>query len=578
MTITKMSQQLIPTRKEAPSKAESLSNALLMRGGYISQLISGVYSYLPIGFRIKNNIINIVREEMNAIGCNEILMPALQPKEYWSQSDRDNAFGEILFSLNDRKKRNLVLGPTHEEVVSQLFAENVETYKQLPITLYQIQTKFRDEARPRGGLIRTREFTMKDAYSFDINEDALDDSYEKIVEAYERIFHRCGVPVVKIEADSGAIGGKGSQEFIFLNDSGEDTVVMCNCGYAANEEKAAIQISIDKNVNLLDIEKVKTDGLKTIDDLSKFFNLPKKHFIKSVFYIGSNKEKNDVPLIAFIRGDLEVNEVKLANLSNLTHLRQMTEEETEKHNIISGYAGPYALNATILSITDDSLLDSANLIGGANEKNSHYKNINYKRDWEANIVGDMKLATEGSLCSLCGKKLERKRGIELGHVFKLGRLYSEKFNIKIAGPEQQPIVPIMGCYGIGIDRILACASENKITANSLNWPISISPFHIHIIDLNKNISNKKISDSIEKINQQGISILLDDREETPGKKFADADLIGIPIKIILSDRNLKKNEVEIINRSSDETFYASIDTFDDDVINLYDQLNKECSI
>lgn len=578
MAITNMSQQLIPTRKEAPSKAETLSNALLIRGGYISQLISGVYSYLPIGLRIKNNIINIVREEMNSVGCNEILMPALQPREYWSQSDRDIAFGEILFSLSDRKKRNLVLGPTHEEVVSQLFAENVETYKQLPITLYQIQTKFRDEARPRGGLVRTREFTMKDAYSFDIDEDALNHSYEKMVQAYEKIFHRCGIPVVKIEADSGAIGGKGSQEFIFLNESGEDTVVLCSCGYAANEEKASIQISNDQNADVLNIEKVETNGLKTIEELSNFFDMPKKHFIKSVFYIGINKEKNDVPFIAFTRGDLEINEVKLANLSNLTHLRQMSEEETKKYNIVSGYAGPHKLKSEILSIADDSLSNSLNLIAGANEENSHYKNINFRRDWNANIFGDIKLATEGSLCHLCGKKLELKRGIELGHVFKLGSLYSEKFNIKISGPNQQTITPIMGCYGIGIDRILACASENHITENSLNWPMSIAPYNIHIVDLNENIENKQISDSIKQISQYGINILLDDREETPGKKFADADLIGIPIKIILSDRNLKKNQVEIINRSTNETSYAPIETFYKDVINLYDQLIKECSI
>jgi prolyl-tRNA synthetase len=279
-----------------------------------------------------------------------------------------------------------------------------------------------------------------------------------------------------------------------------------------------------------------------------------------------------------VRGDLEINEVKLSNLSNLTNLKQMSEEEAKKYNIISGYTGPYKLNTEILSIADDSLSGSVNLIGGANEEDNHYKNLNFERDWEANIFGDIKLATEGSLCNMCGKKLERKRGIELGHVFKLGKLYSEKFNIKIAGPDQQSIIPIMGCYGIGIDRILACASENKITENSLNWPISISPYNIHIVDLNKNVTNKKISDSIEKISQHGISVLLDDREETPGKKFADADLIGIPIKIILSDRNLKNNEVEIVNRSSNETMYAPIETFYDDAIILYDQLMKECSI
>jgi prolyl-tRNA synthetase len=565
-----MSKMLIPTRKESPSDSDTISHSLLIKGGYISQLLSGVYTYLPIGLRIKNKIINIIREEMNNMGCNEILMPALQPLEYWEKSKRSKAFGDIIFSILDRKKRKLILGPTHEEVVTKLFADTVNSYKQMPIIFYQIQTKFRDEARPRGGLIRVREFTMKDAYSFDIDDQALEISYEKMSTAYQKIFSRCGVPVVKIEADSGAIGGKGSQEFIYLTTSGEDNVILCDCGYAANEEKATMSIEKNKEEVQLDKEKINTKNITDIDQLSIFFKLPKNKFLKSVFYIAHDKEDKLIPIVASIRGDLEINETKLSNFLKVSNLRKMNEKEIKNYNIIAGYAGPYQLNKDIISIADESLVNADNLIGGSNELNYHLKNVNFIRDWEANFTTDLALVTSGSSCINCNKKLNSKKGIELGHIFKLGKLYSEIFNIKITNPDPSKSIPVMGCYGIGIDRILASVAENGSSNNSLTWPITISPFHVHVINIGKKEESKtmEIENSLKKISDLGIEILIDDRDETVGKKFADADLIGIPLRILFSKRNLDKNKFEIVDTTNQESSFFDIKDFEKIVIRL----------
>jgi prolyl-tRNA synthetase len=573
MTINFMSKMLIPTRKESPSDSDTISHSLLIKGGYISQLLSGVYTYLPIGLRIKNKIINIIREEMNNMGCNEILMPALQPLEYWEKSKRSKAFGDIIFSILDRKKRKLILGPTHEEVVTKLFADTVNSYKQMPIIFYQIQTKFRDEARPRGGLIRVREFTMKDAYSFDIDDQALEISYEKMSTAYQKIFSRCGVPVVKIEADSGAIGGKGSQEFIYLTTSGEDNVILCDCGYAANEEKATM--SIEKNK-----EEVHTKNITDIDQLSIFFKLPKNKFLKSVFYIAHDKEDKLIPIVASIRGDLEINETKLSNFLKVSNLRKMNEKEIKNYNIIAGYAGPYQLNKDIISIADESLVNADNLIGGSNELNYHLKNVNFIRDWEANFTTDLALVTSGSSCINCNKKLNSKKGIELGHIFKLGKLYSEIFNIKITNPDPSKSIPVMGCYGIGIDRILASVAENGSSNNSLTWPITISPFHVHVINIGKKEESKtmEIENSLKKISDLGIEILIDDRDETVGKKFADADLIGIPLRILFSKRNLDKNKFEIVDTTNQESSFFDIKDFEKIVIRLINNLKNKYEV
>ncbi|PZC40548.1 MAG: prolyl-tRNA synthetase [Chloroflexi bacterium] len=575
-----MSKMLIPTRKESPSDSDTISHSLLIKGGYISQLLSGVYTYLPIGLRIKNKIINIIREEMNNMGCNEILMPALQPLEYWEKSKRSKAFGDIIFSILDRKKRKLILGPTHEEVVTKLFADTVNSYKQMPIIFYQIQTKFRDEARPRGGLIRVREFTMKDAYSFDIDDQALEISYEKMSTAYQKIFSRCGVPVVKIEADSGAIGGKGSQEFIYLTTSGEDNVILCDCGYAANEEKATMSIEKNKEEVQLDKEKINTKNITDIDQLSIFFKLPKNKFLKSVFYIAHDKEDKLIPIVASIRGDLEINETKLSNFLKVSNLRKMNEKEIKNYNIIAGYAGPYQLNKDIISIADESLVNADNLIGGSNELNYHLKNVNFIRDWEANFTTDLALVTSGSSCINCNKKLNSKKGIELGHIFKLGKLYSEIFNIKITNPDPSKSIPVMGCYGIGIDRILASVAENGSSNNSLTWPITISPFHVHVINIGKKEESKtmEIENSLKKISDLGIEILIDDRDETVGKKFADADLIGIPLRILFSKRNLDKNKFEIVDTTNQESSFFDIKDFEKIVIRLINNLKNKYEV
>ena len=580
MTINFMSKMLIPTRKESPSDSDTISHSLLIKGGYISQLLSGVYTYLPIGLRIKNKIIDIIREEMNNMGCNEILMPALQPLEFWEKSKRSKAFGDIIFSILDRKKRKLILGPTHEEVVTKLFADTVNSYKQMPIIFYQIQTKFRDEARPRGGLIRVREFTMKDAYSFDIDDQALETSYEKMSTAYQKIFSRCGVPVVKIEADSGAIGGKGSQEFIYLTNSGEDNVILCDCGYAANEEKATMSIEKNKEEVQLDKEKINTKNITDINQLSIFFKLPKNKFLKSVFYIAHDKEDKLIPIVASIRGDLEINETKLSNFLKVSNLRKMNEKEIKNYNIIAGYAGPYQLNKDIISIADESLINSGNLIGGSNELNYHLKNVNFTRDWEANFTTDLALVTSGSRCINCNKKLNSKKGIELGHIFKLGKLYSEIFNIKITNPDPSKSIPVMGCYGIGIDRILASVAENGSSNNAITWPIAISPFHVHVINIGKKEESITIEleNSLKKISDLGIEILIDDRDETVGKKFADADLIGIPLRVLFSKRNLDKNKFEIVDITNQESSFFDIKDFEIIIIRLINNLKNKYEV
>ena len=543
------SQVFGKTLRQAPAEAESDNHRLLLRAGLAMQLVSGVYSYLPLGWRVIRHIEQIVREEMNLAGGQELHMPVIHPADLWDESGRREAFGETLFSLKDRRDRLLVLGPTHEEVVVDLVRRSVQSYRDLPLMLYQIQTKLRDEARPRGGLLRVREFIMKDLYSFDTDWEGLDDSYDSMFSAYTNLFRRCGVPTVPVQADSGAIGGKDSQEFLFLTPIGEDTALICSsCGYAANSEKAVFRKPAAEPEEALPLETVDTPGLKTIDELTKFLSVPASKTLKAVFY-----RTEQGPIFVAIRGDMEVNEIKLANALRARELALMDDEDVRRAGLVAGSASPVDLTG-ISIVTDNAVPDSPNLIAGANRPDLHYRNVNYGRDWTATTVADIALARAGDSCAECGGRLEEHRGIEMGHIFKLGTLYSEKMGAQFLDADGTTHPCIMGCYGIGIDRILAAAIEANHDDDGIIWPREIAPFDVHLVGLN--LDRPGVREAAENLyaslRAAGIETLFDDRDEAAGVKFKDADLLGMPLRLTVSPRSLERGGVEARQRRSRE--------------------------
>ncbi len=542
----RLSQLFGKTQREIPAEADTISHQLLLRAGMISQVAAGVYSYLPLGWRVLRKIENIIRDEMDKAGGQELSMPVLQPLELWQITGRDQAFGDGLFQLADRRARPLVLGPTHEEVITQLVSRNVQSYRDLPRLLYQIQTKFRDEPRPRGGLMRVREFTMKDLYSFDVDDAGLDVSYRRMLQAYNDIYGRCGVPSLTVEADSGAIGGKDSHEFIVVADTGEDQVVACdNCKYAANAEKAESVKDKLPAENPLPLEEVATPGVATIEELAAFLNVPADHTIKMVFYAADSRI-----VFAVIRGDLEINEVKLKNALGCFDLCLATEAEVEAAGIIAGSASPVGLHG-IRVVADDSLTPDINYVAGGNKPDTHLKNVNYPRDFKADIVADIARARAGETCPRCGEKLSTAQGIEVGHVFKLGTFLSEKlgaFYIDEAGVSR-PI--IMGCYGIGVGRLMAAAVECCHDDRGIVWPLPIAPYQVYLCPLYRDGTG--VAETAQKLYEDltaaGLEVLFDDRTESPGVKFNDADLLGIPLRVTVSPRTLEKDGVELKRRA-----------------------------
>jgi len=515
----------------------------------INQVAAGIYSYLPLAWRVLKKIEGIIRDEMNKAGGQELTLPVLQPLELWQETGRDQAFGKILFTLTDRRDRKLALGTTHEEVVTQLVSHHVQSYRDLPLLLYQIQTKFRDEPRPRGGLIRVREFTMKDLYSFDIDEEGLDVSYNKMLQAYQNICTRCGLPTRLVEADSGTMGGKASHEFMFISESGEDEVVYCSdCEYAANREKAESTKDIIEGGEPLPLEEVATPGQYTIEEVAKFLDVPQSHTIKAVFYIADGKL-----VFVVIRGDLEVNETKLKNALHCNELRMATEDEVIEAGIVAGSASPVGIKG-IKVIADDSITSGANFVAGGNKPDTHLKNVNYPRDFKADIMDDIALTRAGDKCPRCQGKLQYTRGIEIGHVFKIGTSYSEKLGALFTDINGVPRPIVMGCYGIGPGRLLAAAVEQNHDDKGIIWPLPLAPYHIYICPLYREGSG--VSEVAEKLyaelETEGMAVLIDDREESPGVKFNDADLLGIPIRVTISPRTLEKNSVEVKKRSEKE--------------------------
>jgi prolyl-tRNA synthetase len=538
------------TLREVPAEADTVSHQLLVKAGMVSQLAAGVYSYLPLAWRVLKKIENIIREEMDKAGGQELSMPVLQPLELWQLTGRDQAFGKGLFTLYDRRERPLALGPTHEEVITQLASRNLYSYRDLPQLLYQIQTKFRDEPRPRGGLIRVREFTMKDLYSFDIDEAGLEQSYNSMLQAYQNIYERCDLPTLLVEADSGAIGGKDSHEFMVIAGSGEDEIVYCpDCQYAANVEKAeSVKGSID-NGEPLPFEEVATPGMATIEEVAGFLKVPESHTLKAVFYITDGKL-----IFVAIRGDLEVNEIKLKNLLHATELRMATEAEVIAAGIVAGAASPIGISG-IRVIADDSVSSGTNFVAGGNKPDTHLKNVNYPRDFEADIVADIAKARAGDGCPRCSGKLSSTHGIEVGHVFKLGTFLSEKLAASFIDEKGESHPIVMGCYGIGLGRLLAAAIEQNHDDKGIIWPVPIAPYHIYLCPLYR--EGSRVIEVTEKLyaelEAEGLEVLFDDREESPGVKFNDADLMGIPFRVTVSPRTLEKDSVELKKRPEKES-------------------------
>ena len=546
----KMSRAFGKTLRDDPSEAELASHRLMLRAGMIHQTMMGVYSYLPLAWKSIRKIEEIIREEMDAADGQEIHMSMLQPRELWEQSGRDEQYGPDMMRLQDRRDRRLVLAPTSEELLTNIVKANVLSYRDLPVTLYQIQTKFRDEPRPRAGLIRVREFDMKDAYSFDADEDGLDKSYDAMVEAYKNIFARCGLSPIIVEADSGAIGGKDSQEFILLADGGEDTIILCpDCGYAANAEKAEFTKPPMPVEDPLPLEDVHSPGIKTIDELCDFLDIPQAKTLKAVFYTADGQF-----MFVVIRGDLEVNEIKLSNaLGQPAELRLASPQEVAAAGIVAGSASPVGLDFT--TIADDSIHLGTNFAVGANRDDYHLLNANVGRDFEPNVVTDISLAQKGYQCPNCDGSLAARRGIEVGHVFKLGTRYSEKLDAQYPDSDGERHMIVMGCYGIGVGRLLAAAIEQNHDEAGVVFPAPIAPYDIHLVGLNTNVSEvAEFAESLyDELGQAGLSVLYDDRNESPGVKFNDADLIGLPVRIVVSRRNLGQGIVEIKKRNSSES-------------------------
>jgi prolyl-tRNA synthetase len=543
------------TLREVPAEAETASHQLLLKSGMIQQLTAGVYSYLPLGWRALRKMEQIIREEMDAAGAQELCMPVLQPLEMWQESGRDLAFGKGLFTVTDRRERQLVLAPTHEELVTELARRYVKSYRDLPLMLYQIQTKFRDEPRPRGGLLRVREFSMKDCYSFDVDEAALDLSYKSMIQAYRNIYTRCGLDAMLIEADSGAIGGKDSHEFMVATEIGEDEIIYCNrCGYVANAERAGfVKTKLDEE-SLLPLQEVATPGAKTIEEVANFLGVPKSRTLKAVFY------STDGELVfVTIRGDLEVNEVKLKNALKCSELRLANDEEVKKSGLVAGSASAVGLKG-VKVIADDSITSGHNFVVGANKDGYHLKNANYPRDFVVDLIADIALAKAGYQCLKCGNPLMSRRGIEIGHIFKLGTVFSQRQGALYIDRDgvQKPLV--MGCYGIGIGRLLAAVIEQNHDEKGIIWPVSLAPYQIYLCALG--MDETSVAEAAEKLYtelcRKRFEVLYDDRNESPGVKFNDADLMGMPVRLTVSRRTLKTSSAEVKLRTGKDIELAPL--------------------
>lgn len=542
---------LIPTLREDPQEAEIASHKLMLRAGLMRRLSGGLYTFLPLGLRALRKVERIVREEMDRAGALEILMPALQPREIWDQSKRYELMGDAMFKTNDRQNREMVLGPTHEEVVTNLVAREIKSYRQLPKTLYQIQTKFRDEIRPRFGLMRAKEFIMKDAYSFDRTWDEADTSYQAMYDAYTRIFERCGLNTKVVEADTGAMGGKWSHEFMVLADTGEDGLVECTaCSYAANIERAERAFCDQASEKCVaPTEEVATPGKTTIEQVSEFFDCKPDRFIKTLIYLANGK-----PVAVLVAGDRDVNEHKLARELESTDLELADDQTIQKvTGAPVGFSGPVGLDIPIYA--DKALNGCSGAIAGANKDNTHIKNVDLERDASVTSYIDLSIVRDADGCPRCGKQLREKRGIEVGHVFKLGTKYSECFDASYLDENGKNRLMVMGCYGIGVTRTLQAIIEQLHDDDGIIWPASVAPYRVALLLLDpKHDQSVDIArDLIDRLEEAGVDVLVDNRDERPGVKFKDADLLGLPVRVVIGERSLAKNSIEIKLRTQHKT-------------------------
>ena len=564
-----------PTLREVPSDADVVSQQLMLRAGFMRKTANGLYSFLPLGWRSIKKIEAIVREEMDRASAQEIMMPILQPAEIWKESGRWNAYGAEMMRINDRHDNEFCLGPTHEEMITTLVKNEINSYRQLPVNLYQIQSKFRDERRPRYGLMRSREFIMKDAYSFDVDEAGLDESYKSMYDAYTRIFTRCGLTFRPVEADSGAIGGSGTHEFMAIAEAGEADIVYCTkCDYAANIEIGKPGIMKQDEEVLHELSVVDTPNASSIEAVADMLNLPLHKTIKAVVFSIDGKV-----VLAIVRGDHEVNEVAVQHaVLGAVEPEMATPEELEKVGLTAGFISPIGLKQTeeFAIVVDESVMEAYNVCGGANKKDAHYVNINPKRDFNVEdiIVAPIRLITKDDVCPKCGGTLEHAKGIEVGQVFKLGTKYSEALQATFLDQNGRPNPMIMGCYGIGVSRTLAAAIEQYHDENGIIWPRSIAPFEAVIVPINaKDEALMSTSQTIyTALQNAGVDVLLDDRKDRAGVKFKDADLIGYPLRITVSKNTLENNEVEIQIRKSGEALPCAIDSVADKVTELLQNL------
>ncbi len=541
------SKLLAPTLRETPAEAEIVSHQLMLRSGMIRKSAAGMYTYMPLAWRVLKKIMQIVREEMDREDGQELALPIVQPAEIWKQSGRWDVYGDEMFRLEDRHHREFCLGPTHEEIITTVVKNEVRSYRNLPLRLYQIQNKYRDEIRPRFGLMRGREFIMKDLYSFDLDEAGLEESYQAMYRAYTNVFKRCGLKFRPVEADSGAIGGNASQEFMVLADAGEALILYCDsCDYAANVEKAISRMpasAFDGEVQ--EKELVATPGYKTIDEVCGFLNIKPEQTVKTLFY------GTDSGYVAVLtRGDDQVNEIKLGNLLRSKKLYLAPPEEI--HQVLRlpvGYVGPVGLDGKVKIVGDERVKQIHQVVVGANQDGYHYRNVEPARDFGEVTYADLRLANAGEQCSRCNGHLQAVRGIEVGQIFKLGTKYSKSLEATFLDEKGQSQLIVMGCYGIGVSRTMAAAIEQNYDANGIKWPMAIAPYQIHLIAVNPE-QLPVAKELYEKLTSQNIEVLLDDRDERPGVKFKDADLIGIPVRITIGPKGLAQGEAEVKYRAN----------------------------
>lgn len=554
----KQSMMLIPTLRETPADAEVKSHQLLLRAGFVRQNASGVYSYLPLAKRVLQKIETIVREEMNKINGVELLMPALQQAEFWQESGRWYSYGPELMRMKDRHEREFALGPTHEEVITSLVRDEVKSYKKLPLILYQIQTKFRDEKRPRFGLLRGREFIMKDAYSFHASHESLDEAYDDMYQAYSNIFERCGLNFRAVIADSGAMGGKDTHEFMVLSEIGEDTIAYSDTSlFAANIEMAQVVKNYEKSSEpLKPLEKIKTENQKTIEEISTFLNISQEECIKSILFKVDEKF-----VLVLVRGDHEVNDVKLKNLFEAQVVELASSEETVKvTGCATGFLGPINISDKVIVIADHAISAIVNGVCGANEVDYHFVGVNPERDFEVSQYADLRFIQEGDPSPDGEGSIVFAKGIEVGHIFKLGTRYSEAMNGTVLDENGRSIPMIMGCYGIGVSRVMAAVAEQFNDENGLMWPLQVAPFQLHVIPVNsKNDEQSGLAEKLyRELTSNGFEVLLDDRNERAGVKFADSDLLGIPVRITVG-KLASDGVVEVKYRATGESFEINIE-------------------